>query len=218
MTEMLWGLIHFRGPAFLPDLKRRPYPHYSFFDLAVLGGADSRGAETEHRSGGVQRQDRVRRRHRGRPVRRLRDAVRGRPDARHSDSRVGRRRFSLEPRHAAGVARCPHRARHRVRARRRSDCRVAARVVGRGRVRRHHCRIRLRRHAAVRRRPLDQHHAADARVVARVVRRRRISVLLRRAREAEDEAPVRPVRRRRTSTSSSSRTPISRASAGSGGR
>ena len=32
-TDMLWGLIHFRGPAFLPDLKRRPYPHYSFFDL-----------------------------------------------------------------------------------------------------------------------------------------------------------------------------------------
>lgn len=33
LTEMLWGLIHFRGPAFLPDMKRRPYPHYSFFDL-----------------------------------------------------------------------------------------------------------------------------------------------------------------------------------------
>jgi adenylate cyclase len=32
-TDMLWGLIHFRGPAFLSDLKRRPYPHYSFFDL-----------------------------------------------------------------------------------------------------------------------------------------------------------------------------------------
>jgi adenylate cyclase len=33
VTEMLWGLIHFRGPAFLSDMKRRPYPHYSFFDL-----------------------------------------------------------------------------------------------------------------------------------------------------------------------------------------
>ena len=33
VTEMLWGLIHFRGPAFLADMKRRPYPHYSFFDL-----------------------------------------------------------------------------------------------------------------------------------------------------------------------------------------
>jgi adenylate cyclase len=30
---ILWGLINFRGPAFLPDLKRRPYDHYSFFDL-----------------------------------------------------------------------------------------------------------------------------------------------------------------------------------------
>ena len=30
---MLWGLIHFRGPAFLSDMKRRPYTHYSFFDL-----------------------------------------------------------------------------------------------------------------------------------------------------------------------------------------
>jgi adenylate cyclase len=33
VTEMLWALIHFRGPAFLSDMKRRPYPHYSFFDL-----------------------------------------------------------------------------------------------------------------------------------------------------------------------------------------
>jgi len=33
VTEMLWGLINFRGPAFLSDMKRRPYPHYSFFDL-----------------------------------------------------------------------------------------------------------------------------------------------------------------------------------------
>jgi adenylate cyclase len=33
VTEMLWGLIHFRGPAFLPGMKRRPYPHYSSFDL-----------------------------------------------------------------------------------------------------------------------------------------------------------------------------------------
>jgi adenylate cyclase len=31
--RFLWGLINFRGPAFLPDLKSRPYPHYSFFDL-----------------------------------------------------------------------------------------------------------------------------------------------------------------------------------------
>ena len=29
----LWGLINFRGPALLGDLKSRPYPAYSFFDL-----------------------------------------------------------------------------------------------------------------------------------------------------------------------------------------
>jgi adenylate cyclase len=29
----LWGLINFRGPALLADLKSRPYPTYSFFDL-----------------------------------------------------------------------------------------------------------------------------------------------------------------------------------------
>ena len=29
----LWGLIRFRGPAFLADMKSRPYPAYSAFDL-----------------------------------------------------------------------------------------------------------------------------------------------------------------------------------------
>jgi adenylate cyclase len=29
----LWGLINFRGPAYLRDLKSRPYASYSFFDL-----------------------------------------------------------------------------------------------------------------------------------------------------------------------------------------
>ncbi|NOT28338.1 MAG: adenylate/guanylate cyclase domain-containing protein [Acidobacteria bacterium] len=29
----LWELINFRGPPLLPDLKTRPYPAYSFFDL-----------------------------------------------------------------------------------------------------------------------------------------------------------------------------------------
>ncbi len=32
-TRYLWGLINFRGAPFLPDLKTRPYRHYSFFDL-----------------------------------------------------------------------------------------------------------------------------------------------------------------------------------------
>ena len=30
-----WGLINFRGPALLADLKQRTYPTYSFFDLAA---------------------------------------------------------------------------------------------------------------------------------------------------------------------------------------
>lgn len=33
--RFLWALINFRGPALLPDLKSRPYPAYSFFDLIV---------------------------------------------------------------------------------------------------------------------------------------------------------------------------------------
>ncbi|MGE5813562.1 MAG: CHASE2 domain-containing protein, partial [Acidobacteriota bacterium] len=32
-TSYLWGLINFRGPALLEDLKRRTYPSYSFSDL-----------------------------------------------------------------------------------------------------------------------------------------------------------------------------------------
>ena len=31
----LWGLINFRGPAFLPDMKSRPYAAYSAFDLLL---------------------------------------------------------------------------------------------------------------------------------------------------------------------------------------
>ena len=33
IAGFLLGLINFRGPAFLPDLKTRPYERYSFFDL-----------------------------------------------------------------------------------------------------------------------------------------------------------------------------------------
>ena len=31
--DYLWGLVDFRGPALLDDLKHRPYPSYSFYDL-----------------------------------------------------------------------------------------------------------------------------------------------------------------------------------------
>ena len=34
----LWSLIDFRGPALLPDLKSRPYPHYSAF--AIINSAN----------------------------------------------------------------------------------------------------------------------------------------------------------------------------------
>ena len=33
IESFLWSLINYRGPAFLPDLKTRPYASYSFFDL-----------------------------------------------------------------------------------------------------------------------------------------------------------------------------------------
>jgi len=33
VTSFLWGLINFRGPALLDDLKSRTYPTYSFYDL-----------------------------------------------------------------------------------------------------------------------------------------------------------------------------------------
>ena len=33
VESFLWGLINYRGPAFLADLKTRPYASYSFFDL-----------------------------------------------------------------------------------------------------------------------------------------------------------------------------------------
>ncbi len=33
ITSFLWSLVNYRGPAFLSDLKTRPYASYSFFDL-----------------------------------------------------------------------------------------------------------------------------------------------------------------------------------------
>ena len=41
-----WGLVDFRGPALLADLKSRPYPSYAFFDLLLLGRADPRPARS----------------------------------------------------------------------------------------------------------------------------------------------------------------------------
>ena len=101
------------------------------FRLALLGRAASGGTETERRSGGLQGQDCVRRGHRCRLVRCLRNAIRRRTHARHSDPCVGRRRFPVEPFHAARVARRTIRAGCRARASRRPDLGAATGVVGR---------------------------------------------------------------------------------------
>ena len=34
-VQYQWGLVNFRGPALLADLKSRPYPSYAFFDLLM---------------------------------------------------------------------------------------------------------------------------------------------------------------------------------------
>ena len=153
-------------------------------------------AEAERRSGGLPRQDRVRRHHRGRPVRRLRDAVRR--TARCPASRFTRRSpttscptaSSAAARRASASRRSsPPRWRRRWSrpllpawwasrgdrgVRRGASSWVATRLFGGG--------------------LLAEPVAAGPRVVARAVRRRRLPVLLRRPREAEDEEAVRPVR------------------------
>ena len=88
----LWGLIDFRGPALLDDLKSRPYPSYSFFDLLLLRRPDSGARDPEGGSVRLPRQDRVRRRDGGRSGRRVRNAVLTRQDAGHSDPCRGCRR------------------------------------------------------------------------------------------------------------------------------
>ena len=166
VTEMLWGLIHFRGPAFLSDMKRRPYQHYSFFDLLyseeqllagqkpdidpavfkdkiVFVGVTAAGLfdvfETPF-AGGVM------------PGIQIHASV--------ADDFLSNRFMRPESRRRA------HRARRRAGARRRSGRDDPAGMVGGRRVRRDRRSLRVRRDAAVRRRQLDQHHAADARVVA----------------------------------------------------
>ena len=201
VTEILWGLIHFRGPAFLSDMKRRPYQHHSFFDL--LYSEEQLRSRVRNRtsillysrtndclscSGQIDSSA-------GRPVLRcLRNAVCRRVDARHSDPRICRGRFPVEPLHAARVARRAHRACCRAGPRRRADRGDPAGVVGGRRIRSDRGSLCVRRDTAVCGRLLDQYHAADARVVFGVVRRGWLSIFLRRARKAEDEAALRPVR------------------------
>ena len=106
VTEILWGLIHFRGPAFLSDLKRRPYPTLPIFRFALLGRAACRGAETGRRSCCIQGQDCLRRRDRCRPARCVRNAIRRRLDAWYSGSCGRRGRLSVESR-SCGRSRAP---------------------------------------------------------------------------------------------------------------
>ena len=99
----------------------------------VLGGADPRRCEAEHRPVGVPRQDRLCRRHRRRPLRRVRDAVCRREDARHPGARGRRRRPAVESFPARGAGR---RARRRGGGGRRGDRRrrdARAGLVGDGR-------------------------------------------------------------------------------------
>ena len=104
VTSYLWGLINFRGPALLADLKSRPYPHYSFFDLLyseeqLLAGQKPEVDPSVFRDkivfvGVTARRACTTCSKRRSPA----------PDARHPGSRGGGRRLPLESVHAAGVA------------------------------------------------------------------------------------------------------------------
>ncbi len=194
-SSYLWGPIDFRGPALLDDLEEPHLPDLLVLRPVLFGVADPREAEAEHRSGDLPRQDRVRRHHRGRAVRRVRDAVLATARCRACRS---------TPR--SPTTSCPTASS----ARRGGRVRVAT-VVGAalavGLVATalpawwaaaatvlFAAALSLARHAVVRRRLLAEPVAAGARLVVRAVRRRRLPVLLRRAREAEDEEAVRPVR------------------------
>ena len=145
VTEMLWGLIHFRGPAFLSDMKRRPYPHYPFFDLLyseeqlaagqkadvdpavfkdkiVFVGVTAAGLldvfETPFAGGSM-------------PGIQVHAAV--------ADDFLSNRVMRPESRTR------PDCARHCVRAHRRIDCHASSGLVGGGGVCRAHRRIRVRR-------------------------------------------------------------------------
>ena len=105
------------GAACRPE--EPPVSELCLLRSAVLGGADSRGAEAERRSVGLQGQDRVRRRDRRRAVRRVRDAVCRRQDAGNPDARRGRRRHPVATGSCAAGAPARVAACSRVRACRR---------------------------------------------------------------------------------------------------
>ncbi len=157
--------------------ERSQEPHLSDLLLlrpALFGGADPREAAAEDRSGDVPRQDRVRRHDRDRPVRRVRDAVLERQDARRPGPRRGGRRDPVQPIHPPGRRRRSRRHGDRRRAGHWPGRDDAAGVVGDG----GHGGLRggavVDRHRVVQRRLLAEPVAARARFVGRAVRRRRV--------------------------------------------
>ena len=130
------------------------------------------------------------------PLRRVRDAVLERQDARHPDPCRGRRRHAVQPLHPRGAW-----STSVSRPWLRSRCwsawsRRCCRRGGRPRrpSRGHRRSVRGSRRGLFAGGLLAEPVAAGAGLVVRAVWRRRLSVLRRRAREAEDEAAVRPVR------------------------
>ena len=116
-------------------------------DLFVLRSAGRRAADPQRpqagdRSGAVPRQDRLRRHDGIRPLRRLRNAVLERQDARHQHPRRRRRRRAVQSLHPRGEPGRPRRDGHRGRAGHRPRRDDDARVVGDRGDRRVHRRAR----------------------------------------------------------------------------
>ena len=100
-----WGLINFRGPALLADLKQRTYPTYSFFDLAAAEQEILNDRKPAIDPAIFRDQDRLRRHDGVGPLRRLRDAVLERADARDQHPRRGGGRRAVRAASSATRAR-----------------------------------------------------------------------------------------------------------------
>ena len=100
-----WGLIDFRGPALLADLKSAPIRRYSFFDLVALGAADPQRPQAGTSIPSLFSDKIV---FVGTTASGLFDVFETpfcrRQDAGHQHPRGGRRRHAVEPLHPRGVA------------------------------------------------------------------------------------------------------------------
>ena len=216
-----WGLVDFRGPALLADMKSRAVSELRLLRPALLGGADPGRREAERRPGGLQGQDRVRRRDRRRPVRRVRNAVRRAARCRAS------RCMPPSPTTSCRTASCARRPTAvrvasvlALRPGHRRGRDAAAGLVGDARRR---CGVlggvrlgrRTRLFAAGYWLNVTQPVLASAVALFGGVG---LPVLRRGPREAEDEAAVRPVRLEGRLRSAGRATPSWRGSAGSGAR